>query len=279
MGLLVALLSFTIAIDAPPSLASAAERLRGIDRENLSAALQAAGLEIPAAVEVTLVPEDDPMAQGTPRWVVGQAFGIRSVAIFPQRVTRYPHDSLESVLRHEVVHLALFASAGGRPLPRWFHEGVATSVEAGWGVTDELRLLVAALAQPTIDDVSELFRSDAQPGTHLAYRLATALITDIRDRHGADVPGRIAARVSASPGGSATGQAFLRAFAAETGETPDAAAALAWRSYRNWSRWVPALASASAVWSFILVLAVVAYLARRRRRAHQRSRWEDDRFD
>lgn len=269
MDFLATLLALTLTVDAPPSLASAAARIRAVDHQNLAAALEIAGLESPAAVDVTLVPEDDPAAQRTPPWIVGRAFGVRTIVIFPQRVMRYPYDSLESVLRHEVVHLALSARGGGHALPRWFHEGVATSVEAGWRTTDQWRLLVAALGEPTIDDVGGLFRSEAQPDTALAYLLAATLVNDLRERHGADVPGRIVARVAA-------GVPFPEAFAADTGETPDAAAAIAWRAYRNWIRWVPALASTSAIWSFILVLALIAFLARRRRRMHLRKRWDEE---
>jgi hypothetical protein len=264
-----ALVALTITVEAPPSLESAAARIRAIDQGELQESLVRAGLELPPDITVMLVPEDAPFARDSPRWIVGRAFGARDIAIFPARVTAYPYDSLESVLRHEVVHLALFARAAGRPLPRWFHEGVATSVEAGWGVGDELRLVAAALAGPTIDDVSELFRSPAQPDTTLAYLLATALVNDVRERHGPDLPGRVAARVGA-------GMSFEQAFAAETGETENAAAAHAWRSYRRWTSWVPAVASASAVWILIMFLAFAAFLVRMRQRVLRRRRWAEE---
>jgi MYXO-CTERM domain-containing protein len=268
-ALVGSLFALTLSITAPPSLESAAARVRAIDVRALEAALSSAGLAGPAAVDVTLVPEDDPIARETAAWVVGRAFGDRHVLIFPARVTRYPYDSLESVMQHEIVHLALFARAGGRPLPRWFHEGVATSVESGWSMADQARLLFAALSEPTIADVSGLFRSAAQPDTTLAYLLAAALVNDLRERHGPDIAGRIARRVEA-------GAPFDRGFRRETGETPDAAAARAWNTYRRWTTWVPAVANASTVWSAILVLAVLAYVARRRRRARLRKQWEEE---
>jgi MYXO-CTERM domain-containing protein len=265
---LASLFALTLTVSAPPSLESAAGRIRAIDVGALEAALMSAGLEAPPHVDVTLRAEDDPVARDTAPWIVGRAFGDRNVLIFPARVTRYPYDSLESVMQHEIVHLALFTRAGGRPLPRWFHEGVATSVEAGWSAADQARLLFAALSEPTIGDVSGLFRSEAQPDTTLAYLLAAALVNDLRERHGPDIAGRIARRVEA-------GAFFDRAFARETGETPDAAAARAWATYRRWTTWVPAVANASTVWGAILALAVAAYIARRRRRARLRKQWED----
>jgi hypothetical protein len=142
-------------------------------------------------------------------------------------------------------------------------------VEAGWGVTDQLRLLVASLRDPEIADVSRLFRSDTQSETTLAYLLAAVLVDDLRERHGATLPGRIAARV-------ARGVPFTRAFVVETGETPDAAAARAWVAYRRWTNWLPAATSPSALWAFILLLACVSFIAVRRRGARRRRAWEEE---
>ena len=43
--------------------------------------------------------------------------------------------TLEDVLRHEVAHVLISRAAGGRAVPRWFHEGVAMSVDAGWDLS------------------------------------------------------------------------------------------------------------------------------------------------
>ena len=156
-------------------------------------------------------------------WIVGLASGSADIAIFPERIGSYPYDSLESVVWHEVVHLALSAQAGDRPLPRWFHEGVAMSVEKGWGVTSQVQLLLAAGGSPGLADLERLFNAGTQPESASAYLLAAALVSDLRQRHGAAVPGAIVDRV-------ARGAVFAEAFALETGETPDEAAARAWQS-------------------------------------------------
>ena len=261
-----------VSFEAPPSLAPAEARLRAIDRDELTAALARAGLGMPADVRVELIAEDDDRARRVPAWIVGSAFGDRDVVIFPSRIAAYPYDSIESVLRHEVVHLALAARAGGRPLPRWFHEGVATSVEAGWSVGDQLRLLVAIAAEPRLPDIARLFESASQPGTTLAYLLAAAFVDDLRERHGAAVPGAIAARV-------AGGVPFGRAFVMETGESPDAAAARAWAAYRRWVAWLPALTGPNAAWTLIMALAFLAWFARLRQRARRRRQWDDEDLD
>jgi hypothetical protein len=256
-------------VDAPASLEAAAARVRAIDRASLESDLSHAGLALPETIDILLIPEDDPRAQRTPSWVAGRAFGDRFVWIFPQRVTSYPYDSTESIVRHEVVHLALASRAGNGALPRWFHEGVAVSVGAGWGMGASVRLLLTAVDRSGIADLEELFGSARQADTTEAYLLAAALVDDLRHRHGAGLPGAIAERVAA-------GAPFDRAFMAETGESPDQAAERAWEGYRRWSRWLPLLTDASAVWTLILLLSFVAFFARIVRRVRQRRRWEEE---
>jgi hypothetical protein len=256
-------------IEAPPRLSSAAERLRATDYVPLTRALDAAGLAMPARLSVTLVSDDDARVARIPRWVVGLASGTEHILIFPDRIGPYPYDSLEAVMRHEVVHLALNTRASGQPLPRWFHEGVAVTLESGWGTGDELRLLLAALDPPSMADIGRLFASDAYPDTTQAYLLSTALVDEIRRRHGADALGRIAERVG-------SGLAFDAAFAAATGESVEAAADRAWRGHRRLSRWVPVLTSPSAAWTVILALAGLAFIARLRRRKELRRRWDEE---
>ena len=113
----VAVQPLELTIEAPPTLDATAGRVREIDQAQLAAALALAGLEVPARVHITLIPPNDPRARQTPEWIVGRAFGAEQIEIFPDRVSSYPYDSLESVVRHEMVHLALAARAGGRPLP------------------------------------------------------------------------------------------------------------------------------------------------------------------
>jgi hypothetical protein len=254
---------------APASLEPAAQRIRNLDAQPIATALQHAGLALPPRIHVTLISEDDPRASDVPAWFVGRASGSGDIIIFPDRVLSYPYDSIESVMRHEVVHLALNARAGGHPLPRWFHEGVAVSIESGWGVGDRLRLTVASFSNPPLDDVTRLFASAARPDTAQAYLLAAALLDELRRAHGPAFPGRVAARV-------ATGVPFVSAFELETGETPASAADRAWRSYRRWTSWMPLATSASALWGLILAVAFVAFFVRLSKRAQRRKQWDDE---
>jgi hypothetical protein len=258
-----------LVVSAPAEIAWAKTRLEAIELDGLAADLERAGLSLPAEIRVTLLPDADPRARTVPNWIVGLAFGQREILIFPERVLPYPYDSLESVVRHETVHLALNVRANGRPLPRWLHEGLATAVDAGWGAGGQLRLLLGAMGSPRTADLTQLFASGSRGEAADAYGLSTALVADLQRRHGHAVPAAIAARV----GG---GVPFEEAFAIETGETPDAAAARAWAGYRRVAVWVPALTSATAVWASILALAFVAFLVRARQRALRRQEGDDE---
>jgi hypothetical protein len=261
-----------LTVDAPAALEAAAERVRNVDQAAFSRSLALAGLPMPRPIVITLIARDDPRATSTPSWVVGLAAGTSDIRIFPDRTGAYPNDSLETVVRHEIVHLALNTRAGGHPLPRWFHEGVAVTIESGWGARDEMRLLLAALDPPSLADISRLFASDAYADTTQAYLLSAALVDDVRERHGSDVPGRVAAQV-------ASGLPFDAAFRAVTGETVEDAAARAWRGYRQVSRWVPVATSSSTVWTLILVLSGLAFAVRLRRRRHLRRQWDEEERD
>ncbi|MDQ3420240.1 MAG: hypothetical protein M3541_15950 [Acidobacteriota bacterium] len=260
---------FPLSVEAPASLGTVAERIRQLDRGRLADGLARAGLPPPVDARITLVPEGDRRALAAPAWVAAQAFGSREVLIFPARIGSYPHSSLETVVWHEVVHLALSARAGDRPLPRWFHEGVAMSVESGWGFDSQLRLLFAAAGDPSLADLNRLFASDIQPDNAAAYLLAAALVSDVRRTHGPEVPGEVAARVAA-------GMPFRQAFAAVTGEVPETSADRAWASYRRWASWLPVLTGGGFLWLVILLLAGIAFFASLRRRARQRRRWEEE---
>jgi hypothetical protein len=260
-----------LTVAAPPALSGTAERIRRVDQRQLASDLADAGLEMPPAIRVTLVGEDEDAARQTPRWIVGLASGTEDIVIFPARVGSYPYDSLEAVLRHEIVHLALTARAGGRPLPRWFHEGVAVAVGTGWGLGNDLRLLFGSPDDEGISVLTRLFESDSQLGNAQAYRMAAVVIADVRRRHGSGTPGAIAAQV-------ARGVPFARAFEIEINDTPDATAARVWSEYRRWNAWLPVVTGGSALWVAILLLAFVAFVARRRKRLRRRRQWDENDF-
>jgi hypothetical protein len=258
-----------LSVETPASLEPIARRIREMDPAPLAKALETAGLQAPRRVHLVLVAGDDPRIRRLPEWIVGFASGTEDVVILPSRIGSYPYDSVESVVRHEIVHLALNTRAGGQLLPRWFHEGVAVTVVSGWDSRDQVRLLLAALERPSMADLSRLFASDVHPDTAQAYLLSAALVDDVRRRHGSATPGAIAAAVAA-------GQPFEAAFLTVTGERVEDVAARAWAGHRRLTRWIPIVTSPSSVWTFILAVAALAFVLRLRRRRAQHRRWQEE---
>jgi hypothetical protein len=259
-------------VDAPAALEPIARRIREIDQGPLARALGQAGLPMPQRVRILVIGAGDPRARRVPEWVVGLAAGTEEIAIFPDRIGSYPYDSIESVVRHEIVHLSLNTRAAERPLPRWFHEGVAVTVESGWGSRDQFRLLLAAFERPSIADLRRLFGSEAYPETARAYLLSAALVDDVRKRHGSASPGAIAGHV-------ASGLSFDAAFSTVTGERADDVASRAWAGYRRLSHWIPIATSPSSVWILILAISAVAFVFSVRRRRALRRKWASEEDD
>lgn len=81
-----------------------------------------------------------------------------------------PPNELNTVLRHELAHLHLYAATGGRALPRWFEEGYATWVQADR--CERLATLRAALMMGLLDpQILDLSRLSDSKGTPLRYAL------------------------------------------------------------------------------------------------------------
>ena len=149
---------------APVTISASPGGIGRIDRADLAGAFGSAALELPSEIRITLVAEGESSARAIPDRIAALAWGDRDIVIFPGRVLSYPYDSLESVVRHEVTHLALDARAGGAPLPLWFHEGVATSVDSGWKTAARFQLLLAMLARPDTAELTRLFISPVGAG-------------------------------------------------------------------------------------------------------------------
>jgi hypothetical protein len=253
-------------IRAPAGLEPQVARLERIDRSRLLAVMRLVGLEEPGPpIRVVLLPEDSPAAREVPRWIAGYAVGSGFVVLFPERTPPAPYESMPELLQHEVAHVLINRAAGGRRVPRWFHEGVAIAAERAWHLGDRALLAyeVAFGGRVPVRSFDRLFA--AGEGTQVrAYRLSGALVQDLRERHGADLPARVLASMR-------EGRDFDDAFLEVTGRTVDQAGEEFWQRRWLWTTWLPWLTSAGAVYAGIAALALLAavrvHLRRRARRA------------
>lgn len=256
--------------EAPAVTAAYAERLERVDRRRLAAIMRLVGLTSSGGpIPILVLPDDAPLARRTPTWISGytrEPAGV--IVLFPERVPAYPHDSLEAVLQHEIAHVLIARAAGGRHVPRWFHEGLAMTAERAWSLGDRARFLyeVARQGATPIGSLDRLFRG-GEGSVLLAYSLAGAFMEEMLVEQGPDWPARVLALVR-------EGRRFDEAFARTTGMSVSAASDAFWGRHRLVAVWLPWVTSPTTMWSAVTLLALAAFVQLRRRRAARRQRWE-----
>lgn len=261
-----------LVVEAPPALEPVAERLRSLDPVQIEAAARLVGLDDPGPpIRVILAPEGSAAALSAPPWVAGYALPEQGVLVLlPARSPRYPDSSFDDLLRHEVAHVLVGRASGHRPLPRWFHEGVAMIAGLAWGLEEQSRLAATLLSggEVPLAEVDRRF-AGGEGEVRSAYTLAGAFVRDLMRRHGREVVGAILSGVAA-------GQPFEESFARATGTTLAGAEREFWESQTLWYRWVPFLTSSVVLWLLITLLALWAIQRRRRRDAARLAAWEAD---
>jgi len=261
-----------LVIDAPPELAAVADEIRTIGRGDFSAELLITGvMGFTAPIRVVVAPERSALAERTPAWVSGYADGsARVVVLFPSRVARYPDDSLVNLVHHEVTHVLVAEAARGRPVPRWFNEGIATVAAREWGLEDRARY-TAAVVLGGPESVADLDRGFAAGGRQAsrAYALSSAFVRWLQSKYGGAVTARILALIADDMG-------FREAFVRATGDTVERAEYRFFVREALWHTWLPFLTSSGLLWTMITALALIAIQRRRARSAAMRRQWEEE---
>ncbi|MCA9683651.1 MAG: hypothetical protein KC457_15730 [Myxococcales bacterium] len=120
-------------------------------------------------------------ATGMPEWVSGVAHPPRGeIAISLHDPDGSPSD-LGTLLRHELVHVALYRATEGAELPRWFHEGVADSIanEVSLMRAETLAGAVFGSGVPALPQLEAAFHGDAAQAS-VAYAAARDFTTWLR---------------------------------------------------------------------------------------------------
>ncbi|HMB55268.1 MAG TPA: hypothetical protein VKU40_18260 [Thermoanaerobaculia bacterium] len=260
----------TLNIAGPPAAEPDVRRLQAMNLDRLSGAVALSGLADPGPpIPVFVEPEGTELATSTPSWVAGFATGADGVVVvFPARVGAYPYDSLEELVQHEVAHILIDRAAGGRPVPRWLHEGIAMTAGERWGLEDNWRFAVdlAKVGEVRIDDLDRLFANPAS--VHHAYAVSGSFVHFLLRRHGPEVTSALLAEL-------ASGRGFAEAFVDVTGETLGVAEEEFWRRQTFWFRWLPLVSSSTVLWIGVTALALLAFVRRRQRDAELEAGWEE----
>jgi hypothetical protein len=276
-GLVLFLLLITpqLRISAPPELVPVQKKLEGIDPKRFSDIARVVGLtDQGPPIQVVLAPETSELARKMDPWIAGFASTGEGpnemVVLFPSRTPSYPNSSLEDVLRHEVAHVLIGRASAERPIPRWFNEGLAMSVERGWRLQDEGQLIyqLAVGSRTDLDGLDRMF-SGEQPEVTRAYALSGALVHDVLQRHGAGVAAGILSRMH-------EGASFDHAFTEAVGMSPADAEADFWRRQYTLSAWLPTLTSTTTLWFVVTVLAILAIIRRVMKNRAIEKQWAEE---
>jgi len=249
----------SLLIKAPPELEGVGRELEAIGMEDFTSSLLMTGLlGFSRPITVVLLKEDHPAARDLPGWVAGYARGDRSIVVLlPARVASYPDRNLRVLLHHEITHLLVWEASGGRGIPRWFNEGLATVAAREWGLEDRARYAAAVIGRGPRNLV-QLDRAFSGSGAEVsrAYALSASLIRSLIHENGASTTAEILGRVK-------VGESFEEAFLHVTGGSLSAFSEEQLQRRRPWTVYLPWLTSTSTLWMLVSLLAVIAILRHR----------------
>ncbi|GEM_PF-5941735 len=257
--------SETILIDSltfnyEPGLDGDARRLAGgvaATWEHIESEL---GMEIRKPLVINFVRHSGLVARATsmPQWVAGVASPRRGEIVIARHSPDGSRTELDSLLRHELVHIALHRAIRGQNAPRWFHEGIADSIgaEVDLGRFETLAGTVYGAGVPTLERLEKNFRGDDREAM-VAYAAARDFATFLRFKDEG-----IAFRdlLEAMQGGMDFEQAIADAYGRPLGELDRQ-----WREGLT-SRfvWYPIVGSGALPMALGGPLLVVAWIRRRR---------------
>lgn len=262
-------------VRAEPELAEHASRLateaeRGFDilQRTLGAA-PGPPVELRVVSNPRELPAVAPPDAPPPSWASGVTYADHDLIVLSLTSPRHGRFvPLFAVLRHELAHLVVDRLTGGRPIPRWFDEGIAL-----WAAGDDYagrqeELVNAALRDRLLplEAIDHGYPRDPEQ-VPLAYAQSLDLVSYLAENHG-----RVALRQALREVGEGKPfrQAFLDAFGTTVARIDEQ-----WRrDLRVWYRWIPALVSGTTLWALIAFLLAWAYLRQRRRRQALYAEWD-----
>lgn len=262
----------------PASSTDLAAKLQRDFANSFATITQELGVEVDSSMVIRIArgPKEmvalAPAAAPPPGYAVGVAYPSLGLVILsvvnPQGW--FPPD-LPSVLTHELSHIALHRAVGGKRLPRWFVEGLAihqageqnlARVQTLWeaAVVDEI-LPLSALSKNFPSTPHQVNRAYAQSADLVAYMLRGE-----RERE----------RLPVLLQHIATGMGFEEAVL-ESYHVDLTYLDREWRQVLNERfRVLPLVLTGTALWGGIAVLAVVAFVRRRRDHRAKMARWAEE---
>lgn len=229
------------------------------------------GRDLDDAITIHLVSHAGMVAKATdmPVWVSGVAHPPSGVIAISMHDPDGSRSDLDTLLQHELVHVALYRATNGAKLPRWFHEGVAESFanEVSLLRAEALAGAVFGVGVPDIERLEAYFHGDARQA-NVAYAAARDFVTWLRYHDTQEAEFR--QLLSRLHSGRSFEQAFVDAYGIPLAELDS-----------NWRAglfgrfiWFPLLGSGGLPFVLVGPIVVVAWIRRRRRLADDWARLE-----
>ncbi|MFH1502921.1 MAG: hypothetical protein ABIG03_07710 [Candidatus Eisenbacteria bacterium] len=136
---------------------------------------------------------------GVPDWGVGCALVDRGLVVLKSpRIVEYPLQ-MESVVEHELAHVAAGRVLRGVDVPRWFDEGVAQAVAGEWRLGQAGALAGAAKsgALPPLSALAGPFPSTRESAS-TAYAMSFQAVRFMMEEAGVRSPGELVSAVAAA---------------------------------------------------------------------------------
>jgi hypothetical protein len=246
-----------------------APRHRALARQTLDAAVRPMHLpgigarSVPDSTVIVLAPSPEAFSAATggraPHWAGGVAFPHERIIVVPAYpVAGVRERDAATTLRHEIAHLALRAHLPAH-IPRWFDEGYAQIAAGSWDSESAWTLRVAFLLgrAPEWDSIAFSWPQGADRA-RLAYLLSATAVDHIRRRTGEEGFELLMAHWAED---GDLDRAVRRTFGMTLGQLEEE-----WRrDVRRRYGWLQGAANVGAVWFVAMLLALVAWLPKRRR--------------
>jgi hypothetical protein len=249
--------------ELPQALRNVARELGGATEQELTVRIARSPDEL-----VRLAPPDAP----PPRYAVGVAYPALGLVILSTVApdTWLPPD-MSRVLVHELSHVVLHRAVGGRRLPLWFVEGVAVH-QAGEQNMARVRTLWEAAVVGEVLPLGELSRRfPTRPHeVNRAYAQSADLVEHLL-RADSD-PEQLARMLRRVAQGRSFDDAVLATYRVDL-----ATLDREWRhGLSERFRVLPLVLTGTALWGGIALLAVLAFVRRRKQHREKLRRWGDE---
>lgn len=213
-----------------------------------------------------------PIGQPPPSYASGVAYPERGLVLLTLAAPEtWERPNVESILVHELSHVALHRAVNGHAVPRWFTEGVAIH-QAGEHDLDRIRTLWTGTVQGRLLPLERLSASfPSQPHrVNLAYAESADFVRWLRARQDGDARFRELVRRLGD------GQSFETALQ-RTYSIRMQSLEIEWHDSlsERFQAW-PLLLGSGSLWVLAALLIVVAYVRRKRRDRAKLREWEDE---